>query len=121
MHIFCLLQHHAESANRSRQDQGVLAAAAFYQSWLVAKVLSLFITVAETGWLNLVCNQCCITSCCDPLQDIELVFMGPKTGKYDLVLQVMSDCWVGADVSVPVSAYAILIKHHTHLRGLPAL
>jgi len=35
-------------------------------------------------------------------QEVEFVFMGPKAGKYDLVLQVMSDCWVGADVSIPV-------------------
>jgi hypothetical protein len=36
-------------------------------------------------------------------QEVVLLFPAPKQGRYDLQLQIMSDCWVGADLSVPVS------------------
>lgn len=40
----------------------------------------------------------------DPVgQEVDLVFMAPKTATYSLSLVAMSDCWVGVDETVPVS------------------
>jgi hypothetical protein len=35
-------------------------------------------------------------------QEIDLVFIAPKTGNYSLALVAMSDCWVGCDETVQV-------------------
>lgn len=46
----------------------------------------------------------------DPVgQEIDLLFPAPKAATYTLNVVAMSDCWIGADESVPVSNVAAVI------------